>query len=163
MEKAACLPVSVMGDAAGAITLAVKNMVPGKNRLTCYAHVMENTSKKLAPVRALDPEITRRIQDDIRFIQAGSLDENMFLLLMALFQKKWTSMEYSNTELKNRVFAFMAYFLKVWGRNSDTRKWFQGANPQSASTNNANEALTMFSSVILVSGNGSLFRCSLTN
>ena len=139
-ETASRLPIAIMSDAAPAITKSLKQKMKKQERLMCWAHVMEKVTAKLSPVRALDPDMSRAIQDDIRIIQAGSLDENMFILLLSLFQRKWTGMTMTNSTLKEKVLNFITYFLKVWGRDSDTRKWFQGANPQSSSTNNANES-----------------------
>ena len=133
-------PIAIMADAAPVISSAAKVVFPSIPRLICYFHVTENVTKKLAGVRALDNNLACQILGDIKSIHLWAVDEQSFMLLAGLLQRKYTEeVEFHNDTIKERVRAFMLYFNKQWVLNKDARYWYTGSNPQHHTTNNSVE------------------------
>ena len=130
-------PVAVIADGAAAFTAALREIFPDTLRLMCFFHVMKNVKDKLS---AVDTRIASSLTRDIRDLAAFSIDEDTNNLLLRLFKEKWTKLpDDMAAETKMKIEEFINYFFATWVNDSARRKWFQGASPCHAYTNNSLE------------------------
>ena len=140
-EQGSCFklvpPVAVIADGAAAFTAALREIFPDTLRLMCFFHVMKNVKDKLS---AVDTRIASSLTRDIRDLAAFSIDEDTNNLLLRLFKEKWTKLpDDMAAETKMKIEEFINYFFATWVNDSARRKWFQGASPCHAYTNNSLE------------------------
>lgn len=133
----------VMGDAASALSCAIEKVFPETDetfRLTCYAHMMKNCNTRLSGVRAKDTDVAKDILDSIRSVADYSIDEQTLMVSLALMYRKYMQeYTYKVTGTKTQVLDFLKYFRAEWTKKPEQFKWWAGANPAHARTNNACE------------------------
>ena len=130
-------PVAVIADGAAAFTAALRETFPDTLRLMCFFHVMKNVKDKLS---AVDAKVASCLTRDIRDLAAFSIDEDTHNHLLRLFKEKWTNLpDDMAPQTKMKIEEFIAYFFATWVDDLARSKWFQGASPCHAYTNNSLE------------------------
>ena len=77
---------------------------------------------------------------DLEELRTFTLDEESFLVLEPLWERKWTEeYEYPDERSKELVIDFIVYFKREWVQPELVRGWYQGAAPLYANTNNGLE------------------------
>ena len=139
-ENANVLPSFCMADAAKATSKSLEKTLPETIRLMCWWHKHKNTKTQLAFVRSADPGIYSSIVSDLKDLQLLPIDEESWREVYQLFVKKWSHYEFYDKELKEIVMKFLSYVKTTWIDDARVSKWYQAANPQALSTNNALES-----------------------
>ena len=86
------------------------------------------------------PEIYELLLLDIEKLRTFTLDEESFLVLVPLWERKWTEeYEYPDERSKELVIDLIVYFKCEWVQPELVRGWYQGAAPLCANTNNGLE------------------------
>ena len=77
---------------------------------------------------------------DLEELRTFTLDEESFLVLEPLWERKWMEeYEYLDERSKELVIDFIVYFKREWVQPELVRGWYQGAAPLYANTNNGLE------------------------
>ena len=136
-----------MGDAAPALTNSVEETWGQETtRLMCWAHQTRATDRSdhLKALRALNPDFTQKLLDDIDKLQWMVHNVETFRIVINLLKEKYDILakdkEHEFKELPQRVSKFFNYFFSVWVESREFR-WFEGAHPWGPGHNQSIEGI----------------------